>query len=115
MDFLTVLSTRCVMYYTECDSVAEIKTMTLKKQFLLRIEAWAGQLGPVLEETWRDARQRLDELNRSLASHAVPGERRKQVSELALRSKGRQAGQTSADIRPFPEYEKARQRSDFDQ
>lgn len=89
--------------------------MALKKQFLLRIEAWAGQLGPVLEDSWHDARQRLGELNRSLASQAVPGERRKRVSELALRSKGLRAGQKSADIHPFPEHEEALQRSDFDQ
>ncbi|WP_278349937.1 MULTISPECIES: hypothetical protein [Marinobacter] len=89
--------------------------MSFKETFRLRIEKLAGQVGPLLEESWREARQRLDELNQALASQAVPGERRARVSELDLRSKGQQAGQKSAEIRPFPEQGKTVQRSDFDQ
>ncbi|MGC8119429.1 hypothetical protein [Marinobacter sp. VGCF2001] len=89
--------------------------MSLKEQFLLRIEKLAGQVGPLLEESWRDARQRIDDLNQALASQAVPGERRARVSELALRSKGQQAGQGSAKIHAFPGQEKASQDSDFEQ
>ena len=89
--------------------------MSFKETFRLRIEKLAGQVGPLLEESWREARQRLDELNQALASQAVPGERRARVSELALRSKGQQAGQKSAEIRHFPEQGKTVQRSDFDQ
>jgi hypothetical protein len=89
--------------------------MSFKETFRLRIEKLAGQVGPLLEESWREARQRLDELNQALASQAVPGERRARVSELDLRSKGQQADQKSAEIRPFPEQGKTVQRSDFDQ
>ena len=89
--------------------------MSFKDMFRLRIDRLAGQVGPLLEESWREARQRLDDLNQALASQAVPGERRARVSELALKRKGQQAGQKSAEIRPFPEQGKAVQRSDFDQ
>lgn len=88
--------------------------MSFKDTFRLRIDRLAGQVGPLLEESWREARQRLDDLNQALASQAVPGERRARVSELALKRKGQQAGQKSAEIRPFPEQGKAVQRSDFD-
>lgn len=89
--------------------------MSFKDTFRLRIDRLARQVGPLLEESWREARQRLDDLNQALASQAVPGERRARVSELALKRKGQQAGQKSAEIRPFPEQGKAVQRSDFDQ
>ena len=89
--------------------------MYFKDTLRLRIDRLAGQVGPLLEESWREARQRLDDLNQALASQAVPGERRARVSELALKRKGQQAGQKSAEIRPFPEQGKAVQRSDFDQ
>lgn len=89
--------------------------MSFKDTFRLRIDRLAGQVGPLLEGSWREARQRLDDLNQALASQAVPGERRARVSELALKRKGQQAGQKSAEIRPFPEQGKAVQRSDFDQ
>ena len=89
--------------------------MSFKDTFRLRIDRLAGQVGPLLEESWRAARQRLDDLNQALASQAVPGERRARVSELALKRKGQQAGQKSAEIRPFPEQGKVVQRSDFDQ
>ncbi|MBY5962294.1 hypothetical protein [Marinobacter nauticus] len=89
--------------------------MSFKDMFRLRIDRLAGQVGPLLEESWREARQRLDDLNQALASQAVPGERRARVSELDLRSKGQQAGQRSAEIRPFPGQGKTVQRSDFDQ
>ena len=89
--------------------------MSFKDMFRLRIDRLAGQVGPLLEESWREARQRLDDLNQALASQAVPGERRARVSELALKRKGQQAGQKSAEIRPFPEQGKTVQRSDFDQ
>ena len=89
--------------------------MSFKETFRLRIDRLAGQVGPLLEESWREARQRLDDLNQALASQAVPGERRARVSELALKRKGQQAGQKSAEIRPFPEQGKTVQRSDFDQ
>ena len=81
--------------------------MSFKDTFRLRIDRLAGQVGPLLEESWREARQRLDDLNQALASQAVPGERRARVSELALKRKGQQAGQKSAEIRPFPEQGKA--------
>ena len=35
--------------------------MSFKETFRLRIEKLAGQVGPLLEESWREARQRLDE------------------------------------------------------
>ena len=89
--------------------------MSFKDTFRLRIDRLAGQVGPLLEESWREARQRLDDLNQALASQAVPGERRARVSELALKRKGQQAGQKSAEIRPFPGQGEAVQRSDFDQ
>ena len=89
--------------------------MSFKDTFRLRIDRLAGQVGPLLEESWREARQRLDDLNQALASQAVPGERRARVSELALKRKGQQAGQKSAERRPFPEQGKTVQRSDFDQ
>ena len=89
--------------------------MSFKDMFRLRIDRLAGQVGPLLEESWREARQRLDDLNQALASQAVPGERRARVSELALKRKGQQAGQKSAEIRPFPGQGKTVQRSDFDQ
>ncbi|CCG94762.1 conserved hypothetical protein [Marinobacter nauticus ATCC 49840] len=89
--------------------------MSFKDTFRLRIDRLAGQVGPLLEESWREARQRLDDLNQALASQAVPGERRARVSELALKRKGQQAGQKCAEIRPFPEQGKTVQRSDFDQ
>ncbi|ABM19099.1 hypothetical protein [Marinobacter nauticus] len=89
--------------------------MSFKDTFRLRIDRLARQVGPLLEESWREARQRLDDLNQALASQAVPGERRARVSELALKRKGQQAGQKSAEIRPFPEQGKTVQRSDFDQ
>ena len=89
--------------------------MSFKDTFRLRIDRLAGQVGPLLEESWREARQHLDDLNQALASQAVPGERRARVSELALKRKGQQAGQKSAEIRPFPEQGKTVQRSDFDQ
>ena len=89
--------------------------MSFKDMFRLRIDRLARQVGPLLEESWREARQRLDDLNQALASQAVPGERRARVSELALKRKGQQAGQKSAEIRPFPEQGKTVQRSDFDQ
>ena len=89
--------------------------MSFKDTFRLRIDRLAGQVGPLLEESWREARQRLDKLNQALASQAVPGERRARVSELALKRKGQQAGQKSAEIRPFPGQGEAVQRSDFDQ
>lgn len=89
--------------------------MSFKDAFRLRIDRLARQVGPLLEESWREARQRLDDLNQALASQAVPGERRARVSELALKRKGQQAGQKSAEIRPFPEQGKTVQRSDFDQ
>ena len=89
--------------------------MSFKDTFRLRIDRLAGQVGPLLEESWREARQRLDDLNQALASQAVPGERRARVSELALKRKGQQAGQKSAEIRPFPGQGKTVQRSDFDQ
>ncbi|WP_278800259.1 hypothetical protein [Marinobacter nauticus] len=88
--------------------------MSFKDTFRLRIDRLAGQVGPLLEESWREARQRLDDLNQALASQAVPGERRARVGELALKRKGQQAGQKSAEIRPFPEQGKTVQRSDFD-
>ena len=56
--------------------------MSFKDTFRLRIDRLAGQVGPLLEESWREARQRLDDLNQALASQAVPGERRARVSEL---------------------------------
>ncbi|BFN14786.1 hypothetical protein [Marinobacter sp. RI1] len=89
--------------------------MSFKDTFRLRIDRLARQVGPLLEESWREARQRLDDLNQALASQAVPGERRARVSELALKRKWQQAGQKSAEIRPFPEQGKTVQRSDFDQ
>ena len=89
--------------------------MSFKDTFRLRIDRLAGQVGPLLEGSWREARQRLDDLNQALASQAVPGERRARVSELALKRKGQQAGQKSAEIRPFPGQGEAVQRSDFDQ
>ena len=89
--------------------------MSFKDTFRLRIGRLARQVGPLLEESWREARQRLDDLNQALASQAVPGERRARVSELALKRKGQQAGQKSAEIRPFPGQGEAVQRSDFDQ
>ena len=44
----------------------------------------------------------LDDLNRSLAAQAVPEERRAQVSDLSLRSKGERAGQKTAEVKDFP-------------
>lgn len=81
---------------------SETKTMSLKDNVVFRIEKIAGKLTPYLEESWRDVRSKLDDLNRSLADQAVPGERRAQVSELALRSKGEQAGHKRGVVRPFP-------------
>lgn len=73
------------------------------------------QVGPLVEESWRDARQRLDELNQALASQAVPGERRARVSELALRNKGVQAGQKTVAKETVPEQSMGLQHADFDQ
>ncbi|MGP9834290.1 hypothetical protein [Marinobacter sp. NSM] len=76
--------------------------MSLKDKLVVRFEKVAGRLVPYLEESWRDVRVKLDDLNRSLASQAIPGERRAKVSELALRQKGEQAGQKTAEVRAFP-------------
>lgn len=76
--------------------------MSLKDDVVLRIEKIAGKVTPYLEESWRDVRAKLDDLNRSLADQAIPGERRAQVSELSLRSKAEQAGHKRGVVRPFP-------------
>lgn len=76
--------------------------MSLKDDVVLRIERVAGKLTPYLEESWRDVRAKLDDLNRSLADQAVPDERKATVSELALRSKAEQAGHKRGVVRAFP-------------
>lgn len=76
--------------------------MSLKDDVVLRIETMAGRLGPYLEASWRNVRARLDKLNRALADQAIPGERKAQVRELALRSKGEQAGQKPGAVRAVP-------------
>lgn len=76
--------------------------MSLKDDVVLRIEKVAGRLTPYLEESWRDVQARLDKINRSLADQSIPGERKAHVSELALRSKGEQAGQKGGVVRAFP-------------
>ncbi|MHA7853180.1 hypothetical protein [Marinobacter shengliensis] len=76
--------------------------MSLKDNLVVRFEKVVGRLVPYLEESWRDVRVKLDDLNRSLASQAIPNERRDKVSELALRQKGEQAGQKTGEVRDFP-------------
>lgn len=44
-------------------------------------------------------RKRLDHLNCSLAERALPEDRKRRVSELALSSKAKKAGQKSIKIR----------------
>ncbi|WP_303289127.1 hypothetical protein [Marinobacter sp. SS5-14b] len=76
--------------------------MSLKDDVFARVEHVAGRLVPYLEESWLDVKTRLDDLNRSLAAQAVPEERRAQVSDLSLRSKGERAGQKTAEVKDFP-------------
>ncbi|PSF06795.1 hypothetical protein [Marinobacter halophilus] len=76
--------------------------MSIKDDLVLRLEKIAGRLTPYLEESWQDVRSRLDNINRSLADQSIPGERKAHVSELALRSKGKQAGQKRGVVRAFP-------------
>jgi len=80
--------------------------MSLKDEVFARLDHVAGRLGPYLEESWRDVKERLDDLNRSLAAQAIPEERRAQVSDLFLRSKGERAGQKTAVVKDFPKVGK---------
>ena len=66
---------------------------------LLRL---SGLLGPgvrgLLEGRVERLQARLDELNQSLAQHAVPVDRKHRVGRMALDSKARQAGQVGLRV-----------------
>ncbi|WP_372966280.1 hypothetical protein [Marinobacter sp.] len=71
--------------------------MSFKRDVFTRVERVSVRLAPYLEEAWRDVTAKLDGLNSSLASLAVPEERRATVSDLSLRAKGELAGQNAAE------------------
>ena len=55
-------------------------------------------------------RRRLDQVNRSLAEKALPGDRKLRVSEFSLRKKAKDAGQ-SGPVLKVVESDKRRGRS----
>lgn len=61
-----------------------------------RVERLTGDLIPRLTARLSEWRSRLNELNVSLASRAIPDERRARVSELSLREKAARAGQVKS-------------------
>ena len=73
--------------------------MSLKDALQDRLDKLADEVVPQLLDTWKDLRQRLDEVNCSLATRAVPEQRRSRVSELLLRQKAEQAGQGRAGLK----------------
>lgn len=60
-----------------------------------------------LRESIERIRKRLDHLNCSLAERALPEDRKRRVSELALSRKARQAGQKGVKLRPVNGVKKA--------
>lgn len=73
--------------------------MALKDSLRLRFEKLADDVVPQLLDGWGDLQKRLDDLNCSLASRAVPEDRRSRVSELSLQEKAQLAGQDRSAMR----------------
>lgn len=87
-------------YYTgERQDTRDVIAMAIKESFQGRLEKLADGYVPRLVATWGDLQRRLDELNCSLATRAVPAARRSRVSEWSLRRKAEQAGQGKVELR----------------
>lgn len=71
--------------------------MSLKDSLLHGVSRFSDELVPAAVraagEKVEEFRQRLDHLNRTLAERALPGDRKRRVSELSLQRKARDAGQ----------------------
>ncbi len=67
--------------------------MSLKESLQGKLIKITDELLPHLQENLADIRKRLDNLNSSLASRAIPEHRRSRVQELAIQEKAQQAGQ----------------------
>lgn len=77
--------------------------MSLRDSLNERFHRIAGEVLPEtlnnVGQTIARVRKRLDHLNCSLAERALPEDRKRRVSELALSRKAKKAGQKSIKIR----------------
>ncbi len=67
--------------------------MSVRAKLRQGIEKFSEGVVPGVVSGVQGVRQRLERLNRSLASKAIPEDRRQRVGELSLRQKAEQAGQ----------------------
>jgi len=67
--------------------------MSLKESLQGKLIKITDDVLPHLQESLADIRKRLDKLNSSLASKAIPERRRTRVRELSIQEKAQQAGQ----------------------
>ena len=67
--------------------------MSLKESLQGKLIKITDDVLPHLQESLADIRKRLDKLNSSLASKAIPERRRTRVRELSMQEKAEQAGQ----------------------
>ncbi|WP_323752702.1 hypothetical protein, partial [Marinobacter sp.] len=81
--------------YTESVFSVSEGAMSSKSKLFARVKSVSSRIAPQVDKTWRDVRKRLDALNGSLASRAVPEVRKATVSDLSLRAKGEKAGQNT--------------------
>lgn len=77
--------------------------MSLKDSLQERFRRFTEDVLPVtlndVGQSIKRVRKRLDHLNCSLAERALPEDRKRRVSELALSRKAKKAGQKSIKIR----------------
>lgn len=74
--------------------------MSLKESLQGKLIKITDDVLPHLQESLADIRKRLDNLNSSLASRAIPEQRRSRVQELAIQEKAQQAGQGAKAGKP---------------
>jgi hypothetical protein len=72
--------------------------MSLKGVLQGKLGKVTDMIVPRLFSTWDDVQQRLDDINCSLATRAIPESRRSVVSGLNLQQKAGKAGQKVAGI-----------------
>lgn len=74
--------------------------MSLKESLQGKLTKITDDLLPHVQESLAEIRRRLDHLNSSLASRAIPERRRPRVQELSIQEKAEQAGQGAKAGKP---------------